>query len=205
MLRKLLSIAFLVFVTYADHIVEVKEVTSASIQEKDTSNTEEDVEEVGIGTSEAYPMRFIMPVESNIGVIFLETWNSVSGTYKKDQEWTLHGKITAKYTKTANTEYEVGLCIQMNAPYTDSVDCLTIKAGQAEVEDQNVLILHGMKNHTDYTKDTFSQSWETEAAEGEDGTASEVCDSTDLCTMTFRFKRDFATDEEEQNDSTNAL
>ena len=77
------------------------------------------------GSSNEFPMKFLMPVEDNAGIVILDIWNTVDD----NDEWTLHGKITAKYTKQADTEYEVGICIPMDAPYTDKMDCFSIRAG----------------------------------------------------------------------------
>ena len=84
----------------------------------------------------------------------------------------------------------------MSAPYTDKMDCFSIRAGQRKAFDQNVLLLHGMRNHTDYVMDDISQSWLCEA-----GDAREVCNSNDKCTLTYRFKRSFETDSDKPSDS----
>lgn len=55
-------------------------------------------------------MRFIMPLGDEFDYTLLEIWNSVEGRYLEDQEWTLHGRMIAEYTKQPGVTYKAGIC-----------------------------------------------------------------------------------------------
>ena len=82
----------------------------------------------GDGSSADSPMRFLMPC-GDAGLVRLDTWNSAEGKWQKDQEWTLHGKVTATYKKAAGSSVEAGVCVTMEAPYDDTMDCFTLSNG----------------------------------------------------------------------------
>ena len=168
-------------------------------------------DEAPIGSSPYYPMRFILPVGEDYEYTMLEIWNSVTGRYLKEQKWTLHGRMIAEYVRKPGVTYKAGICIPIQPPHADHMDCFQVEAGQAKADD---LVIEtgekdagsGLWNNT-YTlpMDEISQSWDTDPVgfiNGEwvtDQLAVEACDEvTDKCTLTFAFNREFETDDEER-------
>ena len=107
-----------------------------------------------MGTSGDTPMRFLMP--NDLGLVKFEVWNTSKGKYLKDQTWEFHGRIIADYIKEDGATYEAGICIPMDAPYSDVVDCISIKPSSNEPLDSNTSILWGLRNHTNWQPDSLS-------------------------------------------------
>eukprot|EP00354_Favella_ehrenbergii_P002307 CAMPEP_0170455234 /NCGR_PEP_ID=MMETSP0123-20130129/3255_1 /TAXON_ID=182087 /ORGANISM="Favella ehrenbergii, Strain Fehren 1" /LENGTH=126 /DNA_ID=CAMNT_0010718281 /DNA_START=43 /DNA_END=423 /DNA_ORIENTATION=- len=122
----------------------------------------------GDGSSADSPMRFLLPC-GDAGLVQLDTWNSAEGEWQQDQEWKLHGKVTASYKKAVGASYDVGLCFTMGAPYDDTMDCMTLSADK-EAIDQVTVIEDELSANDDYPTDKHSQSWDSS-----DGAAKEVC------------------------------